>query len=283
MPYILIKFKIPVLEATCTLFSASSDYYNIFVVSAGNAQVCPPKQNIAATIQQIRTSMARSLSLFLSLCVSSKRADWFPSVLSFAVFVAAVAMFMDAAVAMPAAARTELWDDVTSFCLGLRAQLYPTALDLLRIRANNDKQMAPLKLNCWNWVPETPALARNFTASSSLKPEPTQHVAFTVGGSSKPSDGSTLSSTNPAHDQATLPVEEPFSETRPAPNLIRNPEGMRLVGNDEAAFDGFAALQSWLNANEDVLKQGKILFSNDPFTSPTVAAVCTLAPIFGVR
>ena len=67
------------------------------------------------------------------------------------------------------------------------------------------------------------------------------------------------------------------------PRMIRNPEGMRLVGNDEAAFDGFGELQRWVQANENVLKQGKILFSNDPFTSPTVATVCTLAPIFGIR
>lgn len=227
--------------------------------------------------------MARSLSLFLGLCVSSKRADWFPSVLSFAVFVASVAMFMDAAVAMPAAARTELWDDVTSFCRGLRAQLYPTALDLLRIRANNDKQMAPLKLNCWNWILEKAAPEQGPTTPSSIKPTSTEGVASAAGRDSEPSQGSPPQPTALQYGQPKSPNEEPLNETRPSPKLIRNPEGMHLVGNDEVAFDGFASLQLWLNANEDVLKQGKILFSNDPFTSPTVAAVCTLAPIFGVR
>ena len=260
------------------MFSASSDYYNVFVVSAGNEELGPSKESIAATIQQIRTSMARSLSLFLTLCVSSKRADWFPSVLSFAVFVASVAMFMDAAVAMPVAARTELWDDVTSFCIGLRSQLYPTALDLLRIRANNDKQMAPLKLKCWNWVPEKPALAAGTSASVSDAAQ-----RLTDGGSSETSHGLTPQSTQSPRVQTTSTIEENLPETSALPKLMRNPEGMRLVGNDESAFDGFTALQSWLDANEDVLKQGKILFSTDPFTSPTVAAICTLAPIFGVQ
>ena len=167
----------PVLEATCTLASASCDFYGIFVCSAGDHGVSPPASNIAAIIQEIRTSMARSLSLFLSQCVSSKRADWFPSVLSFAVFVASVAMFMDAAVAMPAAARTELWEDVTAFCAGLRSQLYPTALDLLRIRANNDKQMAPLKLNCWNTTIEAIASEDTATPSPSSGTEPASQVS----------------------------------------------------------------------------------------------------------
>lgn len=226
--------------------------------------------------------MARSLSLFLSLCVSTKRADWFPSVLSFAIFVASVAMFMDAAVAMPVAARTELWADVRSFCLGLRSQLYPTALDLLRIRANNDKQMAPLKLNCWNWVAGKPLSMTVLTPPSGIELGPTQNLNVDSAQSYGTSTGSVSRIANPPVDQPTPPNDEPPDEPSPLPRLVRNPEGMRLVGNDEAAFDGFAALQAWLNANENVLKQGEILFSNDPFTSPTVAAVCTLAPIFGV-
>ena len=280
---ILTRSQNPVLEATCTLFSASCDYYNIFVVSAGNQQISPSRENIAATIQDIRSSMARSLSLFLSLCVSSKRADWFPSVLSFAIFVASVAMFMDAAVAMPTAARTELWADVASFCVGLRAQLYPTALDLLRIRANNDKQMAPLKLNCWNWVQEDDIPAKLPTPPSGVKLETPGRVSPEINSNSSLLEDSKSQSTDLPHDQPTPPKDEPTKETTPPSKLVRNPDGMRLVGNDEAAFDGFAELQAWLNANENVLKQGKILFSNDPFTSPTVAAVCTLAPIFGVQ
>ena len=192
-------------------------------------------------------------------------------------------MFMDAAVAMPAAARSELWKDVTSFCIGLRVQLYPTALDLLRIRANNDKQIAPLKLNCWNWISEKPAPAIIPTLQSGTEPEATQHVNPTGGGGGELFRGSTSWPTQLPHDQFPPSNQQSANETLLPPRHIRNPEGMRLVGNDEAAFDGFAALQSWLNANEDVLKQGKILFSNDPFTSPTVPAVCTLAPIFGVR
>ncbi len=75
---------------------------------------------------------------------------------------------------------------------------------------------------------------------------------------------------------------EPNADATQVSRMIRNPEGMRLVGNDEVAFDGFADLQRWVQANESVLKQGKILFSNDPFTSPTIAAISTLAPIFGI-
>ena len=191
-------------------------------------------------------------------------------------------MFMDAAVAMPAAARTELWADVTTFCIGLRAQLYPTALDLLRIRANNDKQMAPLRLNCWNWISDGSTPAKLPTPPPGMEPNTTQHINPNASNGDGSSADRTSQLSRYPYDEPTPPATEPKKEIPRLPELIRNPEGMRLVGNDEAAFDGFAELQGWLNANENVLKQGKILFSNDPFTSPTVAAVCTLAPIFGV-
>ncbi len=218
--------------------------------------------------------------MFLSLCVSSKRSDWFPSVLSFAICVAALATFMDAAVAMPAATRTELWADVTQFCIGLRAQLYPTALDLLRIRANNDKQMAPLELPCWNWVPGKPISSNMGASGSGVKSEFGLDPDSNLGQGSAQMVGSTSHASQPTYDQSTSLKSENISEI---PQMVRNPEGMRLVGNDEAAFDGFGELQKWVQANEHILQQGKILFSNDPFTSPTVATVCTLAPIFGIR
>lgn len=222
--------------------------------------------------------MARSLSLFVSQCVSPKRADWFPSVLAFCVFVASVCMTMDAAVAMPEAARTELWEDVQTFCKGLRAQLYPTALDLLRIRANNDKAMAPLKLNCWTTTTETT------TETTAIRKTPGSPTTNTSEAAPKLSTGKEKSSNHSSKDppptspSSSLPVEEASI----IHNIVRNPEGMRLVGNDKAAFDGFAALQTWLKANEQTLKQGRILFSNDPFTSPTVAPISTLSPIFGL-
>lgn len=219
--------------------------------------------------------MARSLSLFVSQCVSPKRADWFPSVLAFCVFVASVCMTMDAAVAMPQAARTELWEDVQTFCKGLRAQLYPTALDLLRIRANNDKVMAPLKLNCW-----TTTIGTETTASKSI-PLTSNATTETHPQMNPGTDRSSIQSSD---DSLRIPQTMPQSanEASPMHKIIRNPDGMRMVGNDKAAFDGFAALQSWLNANEQTLKQGRILFSNDPFTSPTVAPISTLSPIFGL-
>lgn len=194
--------------------------------------------------------------------------------------VASLAMFMDAAVAMPAAARTELWEDVTQFCIGLRAQLYPTALDLLRIRANNDKQMAPLELACWNWVPEKRASSTMGAPWSGVKPESGLNPGSNIGQSSGPAASGSSQAAQSSYDQSTALKAEGTSES---PKMIRNPDGMRLVGNDEAAFDGFGELQKWVQANEDILKQGKILFSNDPFTSPTVATVCTLAPIFGIK
>ena len=264
----------------CTLFSSSCEIYNIFVISGGSQRAGRSRANIAAIIQDIRTSLARSLSLYLGLCVSSKRSDWFPSVLAFAICVAALTIFMDAAVAMPVKTRTELWIDVTQFCIGLRAQLYPTALDLLRIRANNDKQMAPLELACWNRVPEDPVLRQEVSLCRNVKSEADLDADFDLIRSSGQAGGDPLPATQPLHKHHSTLKDK---DTSGSPNRVRNPEGMRLVGNDEAAFDGFSELQKWVKANENMLKQGKILFANDPFTSPTVDAVCTLAPIFGIR
>lgn len=60
----------------------------------------------------------------------------------------------------------------------------------------------------------------------------------------------------------------------------RNEEGMKLLGADEASFDAVVAFKRWLDIyGGDVQENGKIWFSNKPFTIQSVRPIGVLSKI----
>ena len=58
----------------------------------------------------------------------------------------------------------------------------------------------------------------------------------------------------------------------------RNAEGMKLVGGDEALFDGVRGLKEWVKAYGGVIKKhGEIWFGNKPFTQQAIRPIGVLS------
>jgi len=61
---------------------------------------------------------------------------------------------------------------------------------------------------------------------------------------------------------------------------VRNPEGMKLAGQDAATFDGFRSLQGWLRRNSAFLKLGELWYASDLYTWGTLPPTSSMARLF---
>lgn len=63
--------------------------------------------------------------------------------------------------------------------------------------------------------------------------------------------------------------------------MDRNEEGMKLVDGDIGTYDAIASLRDWLEKYGGTIDEnGKLWFSNKPFTMDTVQPIGVLSKIF---
>jgi len=60
----------------------------------------------------------------------------------------------------------------------------------------------------------------------------------------------------------------------------RNSKGMALLGNDNAAFDGFIALRQWHLKYKAAMLQGNDMWDSVPFTKSHIQAIASLSRVF---
>ncbi|KAH8815017.1 hypothetical protein F5884DRAFT_746587 [Xylogone sp. PMI_703] len=210
-------FKSALIDAACGHLMAACSFYHAFIAT----DAWFPEPDFAQIIKDFRAHSSILWKTYLRSALSGRRTDWFPLFLSSILTLFSVVIWTDAANAMPASLRNELWEDITGSIMGLRSGIYIVCLNLLNILT---KGIKPWKLPIWT-IEE---------------------------------------------------VEQPDGTF----SLKRNEEGMKLLNNDAAAFDGVMAFKKWLNKYEDVIiHDGKIWFSVKPFTRETLRPIGVLSRI----
>ena len=81
-----------------------------------------------------------------------------------------------------------------------------------------------------------------------------------------------------------VPKLDPVTK-QPVPGMFeRDPDGMRLLGGDVGAFDGFAAIRLWLERNREYMYDGVSFLTTPPFSqrNANISPIAALAWIFEV-
>lgn len=75
-------------------------------------------------------------------------------------------------------------------------------------------------------------------------------------------------------------VNELVSPADGSIELVRSPEGMRMLGGDKAAFDGMRSLQEWIRRNIRLMDAGTRIIRSEPFTTPDVPSIAAVLKLF---
>ncbi|KAK6367367.1 hypothetical protein LTS17_010293 [Exophiala oligosperma] len=109
----------------------------------GHPEPAPPAQTIAGIVSALRRRLNRAFSLLSSLCLSTRRADWFPATLGASLATCAAIIFVDAMMAVPSPVRELVWGNSHSKRLWMRECSYGMLVDLLRA---STRGINPMKL-----------------------------------------------------------------------------------------------------------------------------------------
>jgi hypothetical protein len=81
-----------------------------------------------------------------------------------------------------------------------------------------------------------------------------------------------------------VPCSDPVTNLPIPGRYERDPDGLRLLGDDVGAFDGFAAIQAWLARHTEAMHYGVSFLTTPPFSerNAKMQPIAALAWIFEV-
>jgi hypothetical protein len=256
--------EVPILSACSNALAATVDFYHTFVSTVHGYEdpnTAPAEPNpfasaegLRATISTLRSSLNTAWKACLTAAIQGRRNNWLPAFLAICIYVPSQTILLDATLAVPQAARAAVWRDIRDLFKDIRQKHYAMAIDLLRIVARG---AWPLGLNCWGMVDSTTLKRTDGKATDSKAPSETRKDSHQTGNG-----------------------DDAASDTKP--ELVRDPEGLRLVDGDVPSFDGFCALKAWGERYQDVFQTyGQMLYGRAPFED-TVAVAPPITALFRV-
>lgn len=111
-----------------------------------NVADAPPTATILQAGTSVRTNTRKAFTILQHTCLSTKRTDWFPAVLSALLLTIGAVYYMDVLLHLPSDVRDFIWHDLNNTRTDLRNKTYMLLVDLLRA---STKGINPLMLDCW--------------------------------------------------------------------------------------------------------------------------------------
>lgn len=173
----LICMQHPLLNSVADCLSYSVDLYHRFVAIDGNNQRASHPDMTSKTIMDLRISLLKTLSAWLSLCLRGRLADFPIAFLVAVLTLCSLIIYSDTVYALKKQTGELVWTgSAREYMMTLRSELLPIAVDLLGVVAKGSK---PLRFQCFAGEPNEPRSsegmrlmaddAANFDIMSSLQ------------------------------------------------------------------------------------------------------------------